>query len=69
MFNFDWISGLDLGVAKILILCAFFAPLIFSLFLKREYIFKGAEDKKAWRNLKIWIAVLTVFMVSVYLYF
>jgi hypothetical protein len=69
MFNFDWISGIDLSVAKFLILCAFLAPLIFSLFLKKSYIYKGASDMKPWRNLKIWITVLTAFMITVYLYF
>ena len=69
MFNFDWISGLDLGIAKLLFVCAFIAPLVFSMFLKKEYIFKGATNKKTWRNLKIWITALTIFMVCVYLYF
>ena len=69
MLNFDWISGLDLSVAKILVLMAFIAPLIFTLTLKREYIFKGAEDNKMWRNLKAWIFVLTMIMVSVYIIF
>ena len=69
MLNFDWLSGLDLGTAKILLLCAFLVPLIFSLFLKRKYIYQGAVDNKPWRNLKIWIVILTVFMISVYLYF
>lgn len=69
MFNFDWLSGTDLGIAKLLMLMAFIAPLIFSLFLKRGYIYKGAADNKLWRNLKLWIMGLTVVMVSVYIYF
>lgn len=69
MFNFDWLSGTDLGTAKLLMLMAFIAPLIFSLFLKRDYIYKGATDNKLWRNLKLWIMALTVVMVSVYIYF
>lgn len=69
MFNFDWLSGVDLGVAKIFILCAFLAPLIFSFSLKKEYIYKGSIDLKPWRNLKIWIMVLTLFMISIYSYF
>lgn len=69
MLNFDWISGIDLSMAKLFFLCAFLAPFIFSLFLKKEYIYKGAQNTKGWRNLKIWIAALTTFMISVYLYF
>lgn len=69
MFNFDWLSGVDLSVAKIFIIAAFLIPFVFSLFLKKEYIYKGASDLKNWRNLKIWIAVLTVLMISIYSYF
>lgn len=69
MFNFDWLSGIDLGTAKTLMLLAFIAPLAFSLFLKKKYIYKGAVDNKFWRNLKYWIMVLTVVMVTVYIYF
>ncbi|MBU0473721.1 MAG: hypothetical protein KKF62_06115 [Bacteroidetes bacterium] len=69
MFNFDWLSGIDLSVAKTFILCAFLAPLIFSLFLKKEYIYQGAVDVKPWRNLKIWIMILTIFMIGIYSYF
>ena len=69
MLNFDWISGLDIEIAKVLVLMAFIAPLVFALSLKREYIYKGAEDNKLWRNLKGWILLLTIIMVSVYLYF
>ncbi len=69
MFNFDWLSNIDLRTAKILMLLAFFSPLIFSLFLKKEYIYKGATDKKIWRNLRLWIMALTFIMATVYIYF
>lgn len=69
MLNFDWISELDITIAKVLVLMAFFAPLVFAFTLKREYIYKGAVDNKMWRNLKIWILLLIAIMVSVYLYF
>ena len=69
MLNFDWISGIDIEIAKVLVLMAFIAPLIFAFTLKREYIYKGAEDLKKWRNLKGWILLLTIIMVSVYMYF
>lgn len=69
MLNFDWISGIDIEIAKVLVLLAFVAPLVFAFTLKREYIYKGAEDNKAWRNLKGWILLLTTIMICVYLYF
>lgn len=69
MLNFDWLGGIDLSVAKIFIISAFLAPLLFSLFLKKEYLYKGAVDLKPWRNLKVWILILTLFMISIYSYF
>ena len=69
MLNFDWISGLDLSIAKILIILVFVFQFLFILFFKREYVFAGAPDKKNWRNLKIWTFILSVIMISIYAIF
>jgi len=41
------------------------APFLFS----REYIFKGAEDQSAWRDLRYWALAAAVTEIAVYLYF
>ena len=69
MLNFDWISGLDLSIAKILILSVFVLQFIFILFLKKDYIFAGAPDRKNWRNLKIWVLILSAIMITIYTIF
>ena len=69
MFNFDWLHGLSDGWGKFLVILAFVAPLIFALTMKKSYIYQGAEDKKPWRNLKIWVFVIVALQVASYVYF
>ncbi|MBI1938330.1 MAG: hypothetical protein HYS25_09395 [Ignavibacteriales bacterium] len=66
MLNFDWISSIDAGSAKLIVLITFLLPLIFALTLKKNYIFAGAENNKPWRNLKIWVTILTGIMLIIY---
>lgn len=66
MLNFDWISHIDMNVAKLLMLLAFIGPLVFTLTLKKSYIFAGTSDTRLFKNLKIWIALLTAIMLVVY---
>lgn len=66
MLNFDWISHINPGAAKFIMLCAFLVPLIFTLSLKKSYIYAGSSDMKLWKNLKIWVTLLTLLMLFVY---
>jgi hypothetical protein len=66
MLNFDWISHINIGVAKFIVSLSFLLPLIFALTLKKKYIYAGAPDSKLWRNLKIWVALLAFIMLMVY---
>jgi hypothetical protein len=66
MLNFDWISHIDIGIAKFIVSLSFLLPLIFAMTLKKEYIYSGAKDMKLWRNLKLWIALLTCIMLILY---
>lgn len=66
MLNFDWISHIDGTSAKLIVLVTFLLPLIFALTLKKNYIFAGAENNKPWRNLKIWVMLLTGIMLFIY---
>jgi hypothetical protein len=38
-------------------------------FLPKEYIFKGAEDQKPWRDLRYWALAAAISEIVVYLYF
>lgn len=66
MLNFDWISHIDGASAKLIVLITFLLPLIFALTLKKSYIFAGAVNTKPWRNLKIWVIILTGVMLVIY---
>ncbi len=66
MLNFDWINGLDIHIAKMLVMLAFIIPLVFALTLKKSYIYAGAADKKIYRNLKIWVMLLSIIMLLIY---
>lgn len=69
MLNFNWLAGVPLVWAKALIICCFIIPAAFALALKKDYIYAGAEDRAWWRNLKIWIVLITVTQIAIYLYF
>lgn len=66
MLNFDWISNISAGSAKLIVLVTFLLPMVFALTLKKGYIFAGAENNKPWRNLKIWVMLLTGIMFFIY---
>lgn len=69
MLNFNWLVDLSVGWGRFLIIMAFIIPLIFALTLKKEYIYQGAPDRKAWRNLKYWTFIIVAVQVAIYLYF
>lgn len=66
MLNFDWISHIDIAQAKLIVLLTFIIPFAFALTLKKSYIYAGAKDQRLWRNLKIWVAILSILMIIVY---
>ncbi len=69
MLNFDWLADVPLSWARLFVILAFIAPLVFTLLLKKEYIFLGAPDRRPWRNLKYWTLFLVAVQVAIYVYF
>ena len=69
MFNFDLCCYLSAGWARFFVILAFIFPLVFAFTMRRQYIYRGAEDQKIWRNLKIWVFFLVAAQVLIYLYF
>ncbi len=56
------------GIKTIII--AFFVVLAIIPFLfPKDYIFKGAEDRKPWRDLRYWALAAAITEIMVYLYF
>jgi len=69
MFNFNWLSNVPETWARFIVICAFIAPLIFAMTMKKKYIYQDAEDQAWWRNLKIWVVIIVAVQVAIYLYF
>ena len=69
MLNFNWIADLPLGWARILVIAPFFIAMVFALLLPKAYVQLGAEDRKPWRNLKVWVVFIVFFQVSIYFIF
>jgi hypothetical protein len=69
MLNFNWANHVPEVWARVFIITAFFIPFVFALTMKKEYIMKGAGDKKKWRDLKLWILILVDFQTLIYAYF
>lgn len=69
MLNFNWLADVSLRWARFFVILAFIAPLLFTLLLKREYIYLGAGDQQPWRNLKWWAVFLAGAQIAIYIYF
>jgi len=68
MLNFNWLDGISQLTARIIIICAFFIPLVFVLLLPAKYIYSGTAFHK-WKNLKIWVFLLVFIQIFIYLFF
>lgn len=69
MLNFNWLADVPLTWARFFVILAFMAPLVFTLRLKRDYIFLGTTDRRPWRNLKLWAIFLAGAQIAIYIYF
>lgn len=69
MLNFNWAKDLSEMWAKIIVLMAFIAPMIFALTMKKAYIYQGAGDNAWWKNLKLWVVLIVGLQIIIYLFF
>jgi hypothetical protein len=69
MLNFNWANHISEFWARVFIITAFFIPFIFALTMKKDYILKGATDRKRWRDLKLWVLILVIIQTLIYAYF
>jgi len=54
---------------KTLVILFFLSLAAMPFFFSKDYIFKGADDRKPWRDLRYWALAAAVSEVIVYLYF
>ncbi len=63
----DWLGGLPMWVALACAIGLYAVALIWVWFLRRDFVFRGAPDKRWWRDLRIWATLVTIPYVLVYL--
>ncbi len=64
MFNF--IHAMPLWSAKVGATLLFGSIVLFSWFMPKEFIYKGAPDRARWRDMRIWATLLIVFQLVIY---
>ncbi len=65
----EWLEDLPLYWAKIIGTLFFLLVIVWAFTRPKEYIFRGAPDGKAWRDLRIWAVVILIIQVFLYIGF
>ncbi|MFQ5632387.1 MAG: hypothetical protein ACE5I1_26760 [bacterium] len=69
MLNFDWLSGISLNSAKLIIVFLFIALGVFVYSLKHTYVTEGVSRPRFYHNLKYWAYAIILLIILIYLYF
>jgi len=69
MLNFDWLSGLPLGSAKLIIILLFVLLGAFVFRQKDVYVFEGISRPRFYHNLKYWTYLILILLSLIYFYF
>jgi hypothetical protein len=64
-----WIDSLPLWTGTACALSLFIIVGLWACTLKRDYIYLGAPDRAAWRDLRIWTVLALLPYIIVYLFF
>ena len=65
----DWLKDLPLYWAKVMGTLFFLSVIIWALTRPKDYIFKGAPDRKIWRDLRLWAVVILIVQIALYIGF
>ena len=63
-----WLGDLPMWVATACVLGLYGATIAWVWTLRRDYVFRGAPDRRPWRDLRIWATVVVMPYVAVYLW-
>ena len=69
MLNFDWLSGLPLGSAILIIILLFVLLRAFVFRQKDVYVFEGFSRPRFYHNLKYWTYLILILLSLIYFYF
>ena len=69
LLNFEWLTGVGMGVSKNVFLVLFVVIGILVLLIPKDYIYEGVEKRRWWHNLKLWaIADLAFIFITYYIF-
>ena len=62
-----WVGSLPMSAAMVCAIGLYAVAVLWVWGLRRELVFRGAPDKKRWRDLRIWATLVVIPYVAVYL--
>jgi hypothetical protein len=65
----EWLKSIPLYWGTVMAVAGFVAILVWAWFRPRDYIFRGAADRRWWRDLRIWATLLLILQIVLYLIF
>ena len=63
----EWLGQLPMSVAIASAVGLYVIALLWVWLLRRDFIFRGAPDRRWWRDLRIWATVVVLPYIAVYL--
>lgn len=63
----QWLGSLPMWVATASVVALYAIAVIWVWTLRREFVFRGAPDRRGWRDLRIWATLIVVPYVAIYL--
>jgi hypothetical protein len=63
------LDAIPMGVAQAIVIGLFVVAAVVCCCLRRKYVYMGAPDQKAWRDLRLWSVLLVIPYILVYIVF
>ncbi|MFQ6038836.1 MAG: hypothetical protein ACE5LV_09495 [Candidatus Aminicenantales bacterium] len=64
-----WLQDVSLGWGKVIATVFFAGMALWAWFRPKSYIYRGAPDRRRWRDLRLWATLLLGIQVVLYLVF
>ena len=69
ILDFGWARELTSAQVHAVFFAFFAAVTLFGLLLDREFVFRGAEDRSRWRDLRLWVVAIMAIQAALYVIF
>ena len=64
---YEWLNQVPLFWAIIITVILYIVMIIWTWTRPQKYIFAGAPNNKAWRDLRLWATLLMIFQIIIYI--